>query len=70
MKRSFRIIVWVLISILFITSVVWTIGICTNHPMSFMYILGYTSAIIFGVSLFLFGVFGLCELGDWAFKKD
>lgn len=70
MKRSFRIIVLVLIAILFVTSVMWVLGICMDTPMSFTYLLGYSSAIAFGVGLFVLGLFGLCKLGDWAFKKD
>lgn len=70
MKRSFRIIVLVLTAILFVTSVMWVLGVCMDTPMSFTYLLGYASAIAFGVGLFLLGLFGLCKLGDWAFKKD
>ena len=70
MKRSFRIIILVLIAILFVTSVMWVLGICMGTPMSFTYLLGYSSAIAFGVGLFVLGLFGLCKLGDWAFKKD
>ena len=70
MKRSFRIIVLVLTAILFVTSVMWVLGVCMDTPMPFTYLLGYSFAIAFGVGLFLLGLFGLCKLGDWAFKKD
>ena len=70
MKRSFKIIVLAFAIILFVTSVMWALGICMGTPMSFSYLLGYTLAIAFGVGLFLLGLFGLCKLGDWAFKKD
>ena len=70
MKRSFRIIVLVLTGILFVTSVMWVLGICMDTPMSFTYLLGYSLAIAFGVGLFVLGLFGLCKLGDWAFKKN
>lgn len=70
MKRSFRIIILVLTGMLFVTSVMWVLGICMGTPMAFTYLLGYTLAITFGVGLFLLGLFGLCKLGDWAFKKD
>lgn len=70
MKKSFRIIVLVLTIILFVTSVVWMLGVCMGTSTSFSYLFCYTLAITFGVGLFLFGLFGLCKLGDWAFKKD
>ena len=70
MKRSFRILVLVLTGILFLTSAVWVLIVCMGTPMSFTYLLGYALAITFGVGLFALGLFGLCKLGDWAFKKD
>lgn len=70
MKRNFRIIVLILAIILFVTSVIWVLGVCIGTPTSFSYLLCYTLAITFGVALFLFGLSGLCKLGDWAFKKD
>ena len=70
MKRSFRIIIFVLIGLLFVTFAMWVLGICTGTPMSFICLLGYTLAITLGVGLFVLGLFGLCKLGDWAFKKD
>lgn len=71
MKRIFGIIILVLTGILFLTSVVWVLGIYMGETMPFTYFLGYTLAIItFGVGLFVSGLFGLCKLGDWAFKKD
>lgn len=70
MKRIFRIIIFVLTGILFLTSVAWVLGICMGETMSFTYLLGYTSSITFGVGLFVLGLFGFCKLGDLAFKKD
>lgn len=70
MKRSFRILVFVLIGILFVTSVMPVLGVCMGTPMAFTYLLGYSLAIAFGMGLFALGLFGLCKLGDWAFKKD
>lgn len=70
MIRSFKIIVLVFAIILFVTSVMWVLGIFMGTPMSFLYLLGHALAIAFGVGLFLLGLFGLCKLGDWAFKKD
>ena len=70
MKRCFRILVLVLTMILFMSSALWVFGICTNSSIPFTFILGYTSTIILGVGLFVLGLFGICKLGDWAFKKD
>ena len=70
MKRIFRILVFAFIAILFLTSVAWVLLICMGETMSFTYLLGYALAITFGVGLFVLGLFGLCKLGDWAFKKD
>ena len=70
MKRIFRILVFAFIAILFLTSAVWVFLICIGETMSFAYLLGYALAITFGVGLFVLGLFGLCKLGDWAFKKD
>ena len=70
MKRIFRIIVLIHTLILFVTSLIWILGICVDSPMSFTYILGYALVTTIGVILFILGLFGLCKLGDWAFKKD
>lgn len=70
MKRILRIILLVLTGILFITTAIFVLGICMDAPMPFLYLLDYTLTITFGVGLFVLGLFGLCKLGDWAFKKD
>lgn len=59
-----------LTGIVFITTVMFMLGIFVDAPMSFVYFLGYVLDITFGVGLFVLGLFGLCKLGDWAFKKD
>lgn len=70
MKRIFRILAFVFIAILFLTVVTWTLTICVGETISFIYLLGYILGITIGVGGFVLSLFGLCKLGDWAFKKD